>query len=321
MTLSPLHRRRRALAALATSSLLALTACGTDDSGDSTADDPAQSDSSSPATGSPSPTTDPVTEPSASESPAAGKDITVPVYYLGNDPRGTRLFREFHSLSGDQGFDQLTGALHEALSTKPDDPDYLSPWPEGTALGGATYDGKLITVDLSPGAGDLSKRPTAMKKSDAAMAVQQLVYTAQAGAGEGRKPVQFRIDGSPTDTLLGVPTAEPVTNAKVLDTLSLMSITSPAEGQQVSGKFKATGANNGFEAWVGWQVLDGDKVVKDGFGTAGGAYGNRLWPWQVKVDVSGLAPGEYTLKFSNDDPSGGTEGSGPSVDTRTIVVE
>ncbi|QIX27356.1 hypothetical protein ncot_12645 [Nocardioides sp. JQ2195] len=323
MTLSPHARHRRALVALAVSSLLVLTACGDEGSGDSAGDDPSRAESSAPIEESPSPATESSSapEPSGTEAPAPGKDITVPVYYLGDDPRGTRLFREFHLLSGGDGLDMLTGALGEALSTQPEDPDYRNPWPDGTALGNATYDGDVITVDLSPGGTALRKRPASMTKADAAMSVEQLIYTAQAGAGEGRKPVQFLVDGSHTDTLLGVPAAEPLSNAKVLDTLSLMSITSPAEGKQVSGKFTATGANNGFEANLVWSVLDGDKVVKEGFGTADGWMGNRLFPWKVEVDVSGLAPGDYTFRVSNDDPSGGAEGSGPAVDTRTIVVK
>lgn len=326
MTPSPLSHRRRAFAALAASSLLVLTACGDDGSDDSAGDDPSSPESSSAAAQSPSTSAEPSTTPEPTEAPATdpsgtGKDVAVPVYYLGDDPRGTRLFREFHPFTGDDAADRLTASLGEALATPPEDPDYRTPWPKGTALGNATYDGGVITVDLSPGGNDLATRPGSMKKDEAAIAVQQLVYTAQAGAGEGRKPVRFQIDGEPTGTLLGVPTTKPVRNAKVLDTLSAMSITSPAEGAQVSGTFTARGVNNGFEANLVWKVVQGDKVVDDGFGTAAGWMGNRLFPWKVKVDVSGLAPGEYTFKASNDDPSGGAEGSGPAVDTRTIVVE
>ncbi len=53
---------------------------------------------------------------------------------------------------------------------------------------------------------------------------------------------------------------------------------------------------------------------------AEGAY-DRLYPWQAAIDVSKLAPGTYVFKASTDDPTGGAEGSGPSVDTRTIVVK
>jgi hypothetical protein len=78
--------------------------------------------------------------------------------------------------------------------------------------------------------------------------------------------------------------------------------------------------NSGFEAWVGWQILKGDEVVKEGFGTAEG-WGDRLYPWEVEVDVTDLAPGSYTFKAMNDDPSGGAEGNGPHFDTKTITIE
>lgn len=274
----------------------------------------------------PSGTSEPTGGPDDSETTApngGGKDFAVPVYYLGDGPRGTRLFREFHSLSEDDGFDDLTGALHEALSIQPSDPDYRNPWPAGTALGNATYDGEVITVDLSTGATDLNGRPAGLAKDDAAMAVEQLIYTAQAGAADGRKPVQFLVDGSHTDTLLGVPAAEPLANAEVDKTLSLMNITAPREGVEVSGVFTATGVNNGPEAWVGWQLLDADgKVVDDGFGTADGWMDpNRLFPWRVEVDLSDVAPGTYTFRAYNDDPSGGAEGHGPDADTRTVIVK
>ena len=48
--------------------------------------------------------------------------------------------------------------------------------------------------------------------------------------------------------------------------------------------------------------------------------GDRLYPWETEIDVSGLAPGTYTFVAMTDDPSGGDEGTGPFTDTRTIIV-
>ncbi len=44
-------------------------------------------------------------------------------------------------------------------------------------------------------------------------------------------------------------------------------------------------------------------------------------PWEAEIDVSSLEPGTYTFVALTDDPTGGTEGPGPTYDTRTIVVE
>jgi len=70
---------------------------------------------------------------------------------------------------------------------------------------------------------------------------------------------------------------------------------------------------------VPWEVRDGSgKKVLDGFATAEG-WGDRLYPWESQVDVSGLSPGTYTFVAMTDDPSGG-EGAGPTEDTKTIII-
>ena len=57
----------------------------------------------------------------------------------------------------------------------------------------------------------------------------------------GRKPPGAH------QTLLGVDISQPVGNAPILRTLSLVNISSPNEGEHVSGKLTVTGTNNAFE--------------------------------------------------------------------------
>lgn len=269
------------------------------------------------ATSSPSASVDdPVTTeptqpaPSESEEPAGGHAIAV--YYLSDAGRGPVLFREFRrSEEPDHGLADEVGAL----MTVPLDPDYRTVWQPGD-LASAEFDDEVVRVTIGDAA--LRDRPVGMSRAEAKASVQQVVYTMQAAVGQ-RAPVQFVLDDNPVDQVLGVPTSEPLTNS--FEVLSLMNITSPSEGATVSGTFTATGVNNGFEAWVGYQVLKGDEVVAEGFGTAEGWMEEKLFAWEVEVDVSGLEPGEYVLRFHNDDPSGGAEGNGPDEDTRTIVVE
>jgi hypothetical protein len=123
-----------------------------------------------------------------------------------------------------------------------------------------------------------------------------------------------------TPTVLGVDTSEPVANAPQLDVLAAVSVTSPAEGDTVSGTFTASGVASSFEATVPWQIRQGDKVVKQDSTTALG-WLDKLYPWKTDIDVSDLAPGTYTFVAMTDDPTGGTEGGGPTEDTRTITVE
>ena len=87
-----------------------------------------------------------------------------------------------------------------------------------------------------------------MSPAEARAAVQQLVYTAQAAIGK-RAPVVFTIGRKahgPT-TLLGVDISQPIGNSPALRTLSLVNISTPNEGDKVSGQLKVTGVNNAFE--------------------------------------------------------------------------
>lgn len=329
MSLSP---TRSKLAALAAASLLVLTACGSDGddgSNDASANDSAATDSTGDTADDTA--TDTTTDTDASESPGQdteqpaeepsddagqGGDHVVTAWFVGDGPRGPVLFPEQVAVSEDDDLaDELT-----ALMTTPKDPDYRTLWQQGSLVS-AEFLGNgskgLIRVEVSA---DATSTPDGASPKDAKLALQQVVHTLQEAVGK-KAPVEFLVDGKNADQVLGVPTTAPVKQAPALKTLSLMTITTPAEGEQVSGSFTATGANNGFEAWVGWQLLDADgKVVKDGFTTAAGWMGNKLFDWKAKINVAGVPAGDYVLRFHNDDPSGGTEGSGPAEDTRSITI-
>ena len=268
--------------------------------------DPTPSESDEPSPGEPT---------SSAPSGGSGSD-PVPVYLVSETPQGLRLFREFQPGTGE---DPLLASAVATVEGRSLDPDYRSLWPEGTSVASVVSDGAdILTVDLTGAPHDL---PPGMSQADAGLAVQQVIYSVQAAHGQGRVGVQLLLDGGRTDQVLGQPASEPLANGPVLETLSMMNITYPGEGATVSGSFTANGVNNGFEASVGWQLLDGSEVVGEGFGTAEGWGEEKLFPWEVEVDVSGLEPGAYTFVASNDDPSGGTEGAGPHTDTRVIIVE
>ncbi len=254
-------------------------------------------------------------QPAATSStePPTGQ-ITVPAYFLGDTPQGPRLFREFDKVTA---ADPLAGALAQ-LQGKPADLDYRTPWP-ADAFSGASFDGVgadgIVTVSLTDGS--LHDRPAGMSRDEAEVAVQQVVYTMQA-AVQARAAVAFELDGNPIDQVLGVPTSEPLANAPQLDVLAMVNVTTPEEGAVVSGSFAASGVASSFEANVPWEIRQGDRVVKTGFVMAEG-WMDKLYPWQTTVDVSDLAPGQYTFVAMTDDPSGG-EGGGPTEDSRTITV-
>ncbi len=309
MSASP-RTRTAVLAASAALALATLAACG-EESG--TATDPAggtdRSSQETPA-GADDAKGDAGGPGGMGDAGEDGAQTTVPVYFVADAPGGPRLFREFRRVPG---ADPLAGAV--ALMTSGDalDPDYRTAYPEGEFASVKHTDGAfevaLADDSWTTAAGmDSSDEPT--------LAIQQLVYTLQ-GVQQERSPVEVVLDGEPT-TLFGVDTTGGVTAADQIETLGLVSVTSPEEGASVGDTFTASGVASSFEATVPWEVRQGDKVVKTGFATAEG-WMDKLYPWQSEVDVSDLAPGRYTFVARTDDPSEG-EGGGPTEDTKTITI-
>ncbi|MBF4163386.1 Gmad2 immunoglobulin-like domain-containing protein [Nocardioides acrostichi] len=311
---------RRHLASLATLALvgaLGLSACGSDDS----ATDPA----SGPVTGATdtsSPSASESSTASASASASGGSDGTdddpapagtVPVYYAGDTPQGTRLFREFRKVSGDLA----TGAASMAVSGVPLDPDYRTLFPTDAGIASVSHDGDRITVTVE--AGTPTDRPSGMSRKTARLAVQALIYTAQ-GALQSRDPVTVvDASGSPV-RLLGIDTADGLGNAPQLNVLALVNVTAPEQDSTEPATFTASGVASSPEGNVPWQVSDSSgKVVKQGFATAEG-YMGQLFPWEVQVDLSGLPAGQYTFEASTDDQSGG-EGFDPTSDTKAFTLK
>ena len=261
-------------------------------------------------------TSEPAPSQTTSEPEPAPVEAAVPVYYVGETGQGPRLYREFHPSIGGES---LTQALADAVGRTPDDPDYRSPWPAGTqATGASTAD--QIDVDVtSPGGGSLHDRPAGMSQDEAEMAVQQLVYTAQA-ALQSTAPVQLMLDGGRTDQVLGVPVSEPLTRGDEASTLAQVWIISPAEGAQVKSPFEVSGVGAFFEANVAWELREGGE---DGRVVASNADDPvmaeeccTMAPYSFTVDAP---PGDYTLVVHDEDMSGG-EGFPPFQDTKRITV-
>jgi hypothetical protein len=233
---------------------------------------------------------------------AEDQRVTAGLYFVGETPQGSRLYREFHQI--EEGPLAALRAITKARG--PQDPDYTTDWPEGS-FERVEVTGNAIDVELGPEAPSLP----GMSRWD----VQQVVYTLQAATGEEQLPVQFTEDGQTVDGIL-------YERAPQNDILALVSISDPTEGLHVKGSFVARGRANSFEANVPWEIANasGD-VVMDGFVTAAG-WGDHLYKWETEpIDVSELEPGRYTFVASTDDPSGGAEGFGPFTDTRTIIVD
>lgn len=239
---------------------------------------------------------------------------TEAVYYIGHTPVGPRLFRYFQT--PEPGQDVL-----DLLTQTPADPDYRTAWAPGS-FASLTFDGPVPgQIEVTIADASLRKRPPGMTEPEAALAIEQVIYTVQGAARAGeRLPVQFRHNGNPIDQVLGVPTSEPLAAAPQLDVLSLVSISNPGQGRVVEGSFTANGRASSYEGLVPWELRAEDgTVVRDGYAIAGQHV--NLIPWETEpIDVSDLVPGTYTFVASTSDPSNG-EGVGVFTDTRTVLVE
>ena len=271
----------------------------------------------------------PPSSPSTAPPAATPGGQAYAVYYVGANAAGRPvLYREWHrgphlpaADPAGNGADVLTEAVQDALATLPLDPDYRTPWHALATLDHASYatTGAGDTIRIALRDTGIAQRPTSMSPAEAKAAVQQLVYTAQAAVGK-RVPVLFTTGRRPPGahpTLLGVDISQPIGNAPILRTLSLVNISSPNEGDKVSGKLTVTGTNNSFEGTsVIYLERNGKKYLVTP--TIGGQGGHKLYPWTVTLDTTKVQPGEYTLVAENDDPSG--QGH-PDADTRTLEVK
>jgi hypothetical protein len=220
-----------------------------------------------------------------------GTTQLVAAYYWGMAPNGTHLFREFDEVPAG---DPLQAAL-DRIQQPPDDPDYHSAFPPGSFAGVSLGESTIKVEVADPDAGV------------SGVAVQQVVYTLQAAAGE-RWPVEFFHAGQ----LVGRPvTASPAR-------LSPVNISDPAEGNEYAGSFTARGRVRSSEKTLGWRlVVDRHTVVASGSATIEPGQGS-FSPWSAEIDLSGLAPGRYAFTVWTGRVGYGT---GPFTDTRTIVVQ
>jgi hypothetical protein len=263
----------------------------------------------------------PATQPSEPSEPAqtsateppGGTPVTVSVYYAGETSRGTLLFKETHQVALDN---PALAAARLAVVGAASDPDYRTLWPQGTNVTAVSFDGNghgdqgTATVALS---GDgLTAKPTGT--GDGLLALQQLAYTVQDALG-ARAPLQFTVDGTHADTVLGQPVSQGVETQSADSVQSPVQIDTPADGATVDRTFTVSGRAAAFEANVQWELMQGDTVAEKRFTTA--AECCTLSPFSFEVTAPG--PGDYTLVVHDEDVSGG-EGSGPVKDTKRITV-
>lgn len=295
--------------------VLALAACQSADEPDPT--DPTSAGSTTTETPTEGAQETPQETPSDPASPATPDDTgrAVAVYYAGDGPDGkARLYRAFQRVEGDP----LVEAARLVMEVgEPADPDYRTLWPQVEVSAVTATDGVLL-VEI-PGDG-FTERPDGMSRRDARLALQQVVYTLQ-GVLQERAPVQFQRTDAPA-RLFGIDVSSPVTHANALRVLNHINITSPSEGDVVSGDtVTVTGVANSFEASGPCRLIAGDEEVALVAYQAEGWMGNRLFPFEVELPLADAGTGDVVVQCETDDPSGGAEGPGSYVDAKLITVE
>lgn len=256
------------------------------------------------------------TAPATGSSPTApsGSITGVPIYWIGETGGAPRLFREFRTVPDEGG--PILSALYAMTREQPLDPDYFTPWAPASRI---TVDlkGSALVVDLD---GD-TVSATKIGSQVAKRAVQQLVYTATAAAAIAKTPVStvtVLVEGQPADLWGVVRVGRPMVRAPQAEVQSHIWVLAPAEGQEVrSGPVTFTGYGTSFEANFLWRVTTrAGAVVAQGNamgGTGTGGFGQFGFQRTLRA-------GEYVVTMSTDDPSGGAEGGGAQVDTKSFTV-
>lgn len=260
-----------------------------------------------------SPTTTPTTQTRTSgtttTSPSPGPVATtqsLPVYYAGPRTDGSRslvLFREFVPTSvpapGNVG-DKTTAALRQAVRGAPADTTYRPMW-QGVEVDTVSVSSTTIQVRLTTGAKGLDP-------ASGRIAVQQLVWTAQAAVGKGNVPVRFTLaDGGTAlagDLTTGQTYTRPTDDMAVWAILSPVWISEPSRGQTLkAGAVTVSGVASTFEANVQWRVLQGSKTVVSGHTTATVAAPQR---GTYTFTTGSLAAGDYTVQVFETSPKDGS---------------
>lgn len=242
------------------------------------------------ASGSPSPTgspSDTAPDPSGSGSPDGGTapTIEVPVYYLHDDGRGPRLYREFHQVTRVSG-SRIATAVTEMFGDRAADPDYSSAWPASTEVLGVRRDGSIATVDLSRAALDANVGSEA-----AAVSLQQLVYTVTA-AQPGVTRVRLRVEGSTVGELWGHVAVgdRAFPRESALAVQGLVWILTPREGRTYGSPVDVSVYGTAFEGNVTLKVFrDGAEVSSTFVTTAMGEF------VEASTEIA-LEPGSYVVR-------------------------
>jgi hypothetical protein len=238
----------------------------------------------------------------------ATTQVALPAYFVGsNSAAGTRfgLYREFVGTAvpvGATPAQKAKAAVAVAMNAQrfSNIEPYIQPW-SGTSVTNLTVTPSRITITLSgPGASGFTAAQTKL-------AVQELVWTAQAALGNGATPVRFVIANGSTKLFGTYPTAQTYNRPAAdqqFEVLAPIWIISPVRDQAfpAGAPVVASGQSCAFEATTQWQLKKSGKLAKSGVATASSGCPTR-GNWQVKLGK--LAAGSYTFRMYEVSQEGG----------------
>jgi hypothetical protein len=258
--------------------------------------------------------------PAASRPAVDPATRATPVYFLGETATGPRLYREFQRLPDGAGEERVATALDRLeASAGAADPDYETFWPDDSFVD-VSVGGETVTVDV---ASQALPAPEARPERDRRLALQQVVFTAEAVLGDD-VPVAFEHDGAPATEVLGVPVSGPVARDRQYDAVAPVNISDPVERLTVAEgePWTARGTASDYVREVAWTVTDAaDAVVARGTAevTADGTGTPEFPGWSTAVEAD-LAPGSYVFEARVTGIGEASDTPATYTDTRTVVV-
>ncbi len=255
--------------------------------------------------------------PSTSTGPA-----TVPAYFVGAVGAAGdvtwKLYREFFitdtPASADPS-DIVAAALRRSLDAQAlsNYADYLQPW-SGTTLVSVNATPELLTIALSNGGAD------GFEGEQQRLAVQQLVWTAQAAYGQGRVPVTFLLADGATHLFGRFPADaqydRPDPGQEGLDVAPVW-ITAPSRDQQlpIGGNVTVTGLAIAPQARLAWELRRGTVVITSGTTAVSAAAPSQA---AYAIELGELPAGDYQVTVWTPNPDDGSR-SGANSTTFTVA--
>lgn len=264
---------------------------------------------------------DPPTAGSGDGSAESGLSAAA-VYFVSDSATGDRLYREFASVPATGGSAAVLGALRAITADPgPADPDYRTWWPADSFADAVVSDDEVV-VEVADAA---LNRPDGASAEQARLGLQQAVYTAEAALGR-TIPVRFEHGGAAAGRVLGVRVTDLVPRDTRYRVTAPVNLSSPVEGAEVRGTFRASGTIASYIDRVQWRLTDArGRVVRRGQSLrdpAGGPDGTPNSPgWATEpIDVSTLGSGTYRFTAQVRDNGKLTSVRARFSDDRDVVV-